>query len=701
MALTGEIRKRSGLIITLIGVALFAFLVSDSFQSGSALFGGNKRSVGEVNGTTVSYEEFATRMAKKEQLYENANFNIDNRDALVDEVWEEVKFDYFTKEQYEQAGISVTGDELINLANSDNPPQIMRQIFTNNGQGQYDKNLALNYFKAVQEGQIEGNELYAWKIRENLMVKVREIEKYSRYIVNGMYATNLQTKKDYTDKNVQLNAKVVGLDYTKVNADSMTVTDAELSAYLSKHKDDFKLEEKASIEYVLINVVPSSKDTNAALDYVAGQIEAFKKAEDDSVFLRAISTVPYNKNFRPRGSFEPTQEEKIFAADSGQVLGPFYNAGSYELLKVTGFKKDTVSRVRASHILIKADGPTDADTAAAMGKALDYMKKIKSGEETFEEMAQLYGTDGTASKGGDLGWFGKGQMVKPFEDAVFSHKKGDIFITKTQFGVHIIKITENPDNTLVRVARLRTPIDFSGDTKDSLYDIADAVAIGLQKNENSEEVANSNGLQLRLADEIKPGQKSLPGLSEAGELMRWIFDDETKVGSSSDVMQIDDKYLVAKVVKHTQEGDATVDDVRDELTARVKKEKQAEILTAQIEEALKSNPNPEGLAVTLKTVVREIRAQEYSGATLQYFNNDYAVFGTLFGLPLNQVSKPIVGDQGVYVAWVTDVKQPEVPEDLSKEKQMLNRQITGAAAGAIEAALTAGADIKDKRYKFY
>ncbi len=112
---------------------------------------------------------------------------------------------------------------------------------------------------------------------------------------------------------------------------------------------------------------------------------------------------------------------------------------------------DTVAYYRASHILVKVAGPTLKDTLDAVAKATDYMNQIRSGKKTFEEMARLYGTDGTASTGGDLGWFGPGRMVKEFEDGVKRTPVGQMSIVKTQFGVHVVKNTATPSHKKIYV----------------------------------------------------------------------------------------------------------------------------------------------------------------------------------------------------------------------------------------------------------
>ena len=103
--------------------------------------------------------------------------------------------------------------------------------------------------------------------------------------------------------------------------------------------------------------------------------------------------------------------------------------------------KYEVPEIRASHILFSvADEKEDAKIKA---KAESVLKRIKAGED-FAKLAKEFGSDGTKEKGGDLGWFGKGQMVQEFEDAVFALTPGQLGdkLVKTQFGYHIVRLTD-------------------------------------------------------------------------------------------------------------------------------------------------------------------------------------------------------------------------------------------------------------------
>lgn len=108
--------------------------------------------------------------------------------------------------------------------------------------------------------------------------------------------------------------------------------------------------------------------------------------------------------------------------------------------------------VRASHILLKADTPEAK--AAAKAKAQDLLTQIKGGAD-FAALAKQHSNDGSAQAGGDLGFFPRGQMVKPFEDAAFALKAGEVSpIVESEFGYHIIKSSERRDARTVPLAEV-------------------------------------------------------------------------------------------------------------------------------------------------------------------------------------------------------------------------------------------------------
>ena len=107
-------------------------------------------------------------------------------------------------------------------------------------------------------------------------------------------------------------------------------------------------------------------------------------------------------------------------------------------------------RVRASHILIKAEADTDPVTKEEGRKKLEAVKKRLDQGEDFAALAKEFSECPSAEKGGDLGYFERGKMVKPFEDAAFSMNPGEVSgIVVTSFGFHLIKVTDKkPERTI-------------------------------------------------------------------------------------------------------------------------------------------------------------------------------------------------------------------------------------------------------------
>ncbi len=188
----------------------------------------------------------------------------------------------------------------------------------------------------------------------------------------------------------------------------------------------------------------------AQIDSVAAQEEAriwadvrkpyFKSTANDSLFVVNNSDYPFRYDTYTRAEIAGFMEQLFFTANPGDVVGPLYLDGFAMLYKIAAF--DSTYRMNASHIYIKPEGKTAKDTANAVKKADKLMKQIAKGMD-FAEAAKKYGQDEVAKTGGNLGWFGEGMMVKEFEQAVMNGKKGDLFVLKTPFGAHVVKIMED------------------------------------------------------------------------------------------------------------------------------------------------------------------------------------------------------------------------------------------------------------------
>ncbi len=176
-----------------------------------------------------------------------------------------------------------------------------------------------------------------------------------------------------------------------------------------------------------------------------GEFETALKAQDmDEKLLREFT----RKEVTVNNLIEKEIVPKVKVSD--EDIQKFYNDN-----KERYFSKP--EQVRASHILIGVDTKADAEAKKkAKEKAEAVLKEVKEGKKEFAELAKSNSTCPSKDQGGDLGSFGKGQMVKPFEDAAFALKPGEVSgIVETQFGYHIIKLTEKkaPENVSLDEAK--------------------------------------------------------------------------------------------------------------------------------------------------------------------------------------------------------------------------------------------------------
>lgn len=182
------------------------------------------------------------------------------------------------------------------------------------------------------------------------------------------------------------------------------------------------------------------KDQDKQIDDAVGRLKARFKTEDE-----------YKKGLQEQGLSEKELRELIrrnviIENHIEQVVVPKQTVSDAEVKEFYDKNPETFTQpeqVRASHILITVDAKaTDADKKAAKEKAEGLLKQLKSGAD-FAKLAEANSGCPSSKQGGDLGYFGKGQMVKPFEEAAFNMKPGEVSgVVETQFGYHIIKLIE-------------------------------------------------------------------------------------------------------------------------------------------------------------------------------------------------------------------------------------------------------------------
>jgi peptidyl-prolyl cis-trans isomerase D len=705
MGVIQTLRNKLGKILVIaISFALLMFLVGDALSGKSSLFnrGGDDNSVGSINGDKIDYKELEIKVNQEVEKYikrtPTATADEQMRDAFRDQVWQQMIQDKVMKPQYDKLGIAVTGEELYTMCTTEEfSTDDIRKSFADPKTKMFDPNAAKNFFKRLDD-DANGEAHAQWQPFEEYLTTQRFTNKYNTMAKSGIYVTGLEVKNQFADANRKINFQFVSQQFANYNDTTIKVSPEEVKEYYNKNKEKYKRDEEVrKINYVYFEFVPSPDDTADARMWGTQIAEGFKTTTNDSLFVLSKGGI-YSGELKGHGELDPKLEDSLYSAPIGTVYGPYEEGGEVKVAKLVGTKDDTITYYRASHILVKVNGPTAKDTAEAMAKATDYMNQIKSGKKTFAEMAQLYGTDGTSTKGGDLGWFKTGAMVKDFENGVKRTPYGQMAVVKSQFGAHVIKVTGVPTRKKIKLATMSRKIIASDKTITALYNATADLATKGKDYETFAQACKENNVQMRTA-ELSSNNKNITGFQNAKTITSWTY--HAKKNDVSTIFTIEDKYVIVCLKEVLAEGYMKQDEIPD-LQAIALKDKKGKTLVAKFDENLKNAQTPEQLAISFGSAAQQIQNATFANTYLEFIGNEPEILANVVTLPKQKFSKPIQGTNGVYVIYVTDIIEAAEPEASAVKAQQQSKinEASGRVEGSVTEALKVKYKVKDLRYKY-
>ncbi|MDQ2795300.1 MAG: SurA N-terminal domain-containing protein [Bacteroidota bacterium] len=707
MALINTIREKSGWAVGTVAVGMLLFIVGGDLVGGkNKLFGGNDTVVGEVAGHKVDLNDYNAALEQAKQAFVAQQQRQPDDQAmsyLRDQAWNQTLYKLAFQPEWEKLGLTVSDDELVDMVQGDNVSPGIKQAFTDKATGQFDRARLIEYLKNLDKLPAE-NQL-AWRNFEAGLPAERMANKYNALLKNSVYVTSAEAKRFNDNQNTKATVKYLFVPYGSISDSAVKVTDAQLQAYLDKNASKYKVEAGRSIEYITVPVVASKDDSTNVKASMAELTTQFASAPVDSLFVSANSEQPYNKSFRSPADL-PEELRKQLPLAQGKIYGPYAEAGSSTLYKVTGVSTGKQLAARASHILIKADGTTPEAKAAAKAKAQDILNKIKGGAD-FAALARQFGTDGTKDQGGDLGWFGQGRMVPEFEKAIFAATAPGLLpnVVETSFGYHVIKVTAVPTKQTYQVAEVKKTITPS----EATYDAANTRANELRAKITDlasfrTELAKDKTLQKQEAKNLDANASAVNGLQNAREVVRWAFGHgpngtTSKVGDVSDVFTVGDQFVIAALTDERTKGTATVANLRPELSALVRNEEKAKTIMAKLPKTgtLEEMAAKYGPTAQVGTAPDVMLGQ----GSLANVGFEPLAVGKAFALKPGQHSAALQGEQGVLVVEPVSIAPAAAAADLKAVRTQLAQQRAQQQDGKIYEAIKAHADVKDNRAKFF
>lgn len=704
MALIKQIRQRTGLAVGVIAVGLIFFLVGgDILGPNSMILGSSRTTVGEIAGEDISYDEYVqeieqTKMRFQQQTGRNPSEN--ELSSIREQAWQALIVRKIFSEQYKELGLVISDEELVDMVQGKNIVGELRRQLTNPQTGEFDRDQLITFLQSLQDA--DPQQQMFWAQQEQLFADSRLRIKYDNILATSEYATTAEAKLQHKMANTIADVRHIQIPYYAVSDSLVQVTDSEIRSYIDRNQEKFQVEKSRGLRYVRFPLHPSPEDSAATLEQINGLVAELREASNDSAFVMRNSEAqnPF-QTINPGDALPANFTNNVEEPEEGVVYGPFLsNNSSYVAYKISE-QFEGEPRMRASHILLSTEGMEGEAKEQVRARAEEVLEEVNE-TGNFEVAATQYGQDATSQRGGDLGWFFRDDFVTEFADAVFSANEVGVLdeLVETEYGFHIIKVTEMPQTLTRKVAVLERELIASDITRNEIFRNADYFAANSTNATTFEANAEKENYQVMGASNVGATARSLNNMSGAREIVRWAFNDAS-VGGVSPVFELDDAYVVALLTNETEEGDGSVNDplINAQATQELKNEKKA----AYIKEQIAGLENLEAIKEAFPDAsIGSTADLRMNASVLPGVGFAPKAVGAIFGLQdAGEMTDPIQEDIGVIVAQLNSIIPAAEIADYTRYQNEITDNASQRTAYMIMMAMEELAEVKDYRYKFF
>lgn len=713
MAALGKIRKRGMILISIIGLGLFAFIAEEGFRSCEASRNDQRQQVGKVLGEKVNVQDFQklideyTEVIKMQQGVDNLNEMQMNQ--VKDMVWQTYIQTKVVEDEAKKIGLTVTDAELQNILAEGTNPMLMQTPFVNRQTGRFDVNSLKKFIADYKTQQTANPQMAAqyqtlykyWTFIERTLRQQILAQKYQSLLAGCILSNPVEAKLSYKEENEESSIQLATFAYSTIDDSKIKVQDADLKAKYDELKERFKQNvESRDIKYVTVRVEPSPAD-RAELQ------QTFKKyttdlaaaSEPANIVRKSTSLVNYLGIPVAKTAYPNDIADKLDSMAVGQTYGPFETKMDNSMNVVKLISKQLLpDSVQYRQIQVIGKTPAEAQ------KRADSIYTALNAGAAFETIAKKYG------QSGEKVWMTTAQYQNaPSLDADTKTYIG----TLNNSGVNELKnIKIGQGNLIVQVvdrraminkytaAVIKKSIDFSKDTYSKAYNKFSSFVSANQTPESIQKNAKSSGYTVQDAKDITTSTHTLVGINATREAMKWLFD--AKEGEISPMYECgnNDQLLLVVLDKIHPKGYRSYDDpqVKEFLKAEVLRDKKAEQLMAKAKD------------------VKNIAAAQAKGAKVDAVNqitfaapvfvmsvgaSEPALSGAVAATAKGKFSsRPVKGNAGVYVFEVTGRTMRPGKFDAKTEEQK-TRQKALQYAGNFMNELILKANIEDNRYLFF
>ena len=649
-----KMRDNTHWILWILVVAFGLIWVLNDSGAVDTMGRGNVNTLGAVNGTEISRQEYANIIANMEAQYAQMGQPVtpELRDQIAQQAWKQLTERAVIDQELNRLGITVTDEEVRDMIFGANPDDFIKQQFS-------DQNGNLNQAQLQQFWKDEKNKEQIVSIQDFLRNKLKR-SKLQAAVTASVNVANAEVINTFIKQNGKFSANYVAYPYGNIKANEINVTEADLKAYYD-----------------------TPADTARVLNKLKSLRSGFAAAKDPAAFMQQNGSIESYSEAGVAANMVPSAlVDSLRGASAGKIVGPIVIDGNATLVRFLGFAKRTTALVNARHILVKTEPEAKAVMAAlAGGKDFATLAREKSQDQ------------GSAQNGGSLGWQDPSGFVPEFKTALINGSAGQrLGPVKTQFGFHVIEI-EGKNDSDYKFAKLALPIqtELGGASKinEKLEDIAE-----FSNGNLAAEVKKHKGFTFK-QNEVEADATTIPLIGSSRALLSFL--SSAKVGEISKVIETRDQLLLAKLVETKSEGVAPFEEVKENIRGLVTIEKKKAVAKTKVERLL-AGKNLDQLAQALNTTKRSVTDQSFGSAVVDGVGQEPAFGGAALGLNVGQRSNVVLGKGAAFVLQLT-AKNATPPDKTNQEamrQQLLKSKKDAAFQTWLDNAIK-NADVEDNR----
>lgn len=715
MATLQRIRNRAGLLIIVIGVALFAFIIGDGLRSCDSLSRGNSDVALTIDGEKVKIHEYDARVQQLRQSYESQGMRISEDNAMA--INNMVQGQYLRKAVLDklskQTGITVSQRELYALTTGDGIEQspTAQQVLASMGVDPANKQAIDDFLQRIdpseiskQPADIQGQLRLSASLWNNFLTELAN-ERLSSKFASAMERSYVHNKIDeqFIAAGPSRTVAVVRTPSTLLADTTIVANDTDIAAYYNAHLREYRLPNGyTKIDYIAVEIRPTASDYAAAAQEMlkARELLLTKRAEE---VVNNYTDGNARKYFVPESdlTYENLSSEEIeFVknAQVGDVNTPLLLNDNYSFIKLVG-KKNAPKGIKARLILLSPENSSKADSLVNL---------INGGTSSFAELAAQYSAhEESKAQGGYLVQNSGSAMadstiteMMAFQmgiDTLFHSPVGRAFHYSTNGVDLILQSAAAEENvTKYQIATMKVPVVYSEKTARERHEALNAILYEYDNNfDGMLEAAKKKGFDVHEGEMIQSGSPALHAVPSSREVISWAL--RGKEGEVHDKIFRcgNDFLLVARIGKRVPAGTWPMDEVQEQIKNQLEMEKRGEKLAEQL--AAKNLTSLEAYAQAMESRIDTLERVDMVITGV----DSPTLAGKALGSKVGMLSKPFRAETEVVVVQPLSESKIEADAQTKARAAQARQSVAQSLAYRALTHLQMNMKVVDNRGKFY